>query len=115
MSRLVFPKKHRLLVPSDYQRVFKQGCRQRGGLFSLNVCANGENCARLGLAIAKRYIPLSVERNRIRRVVRESFRHYQSHLKGKDIVISARGALHELSNASLNEELVRQWKLLVGL
>lgn len=94
--------------------MFKRGRKQRGTLFTFISCANGESYARLGLAIAKRHVPLSVERNRVRRIIRESFRHYQSALKGKDIVVIAQRALPEISNTNLQEDLNQQWQFLAG-
>ena len=48
-----------MLIPSDFQRVFKQGRKQRGALFTLFSCTNGKLNARLGLAIAKKHVPLA--------------------------------------------------------
>lgn len=70
--------------------------------------------ARLGVAVAKRHVPLAVDRNRVRRMIRESFRHYQAALKGHDIVVIAQRALFELSKARLQEDLNQQWKLLAN-
>jgi ribonuclease P protein component len=103
-----------LLIPGDFQRVFKHGKKRRGAFFMLISCENGGKQARLGLAIAKRHVPLAVARNRVRRIIRESFRHYQSALKGKDIVVIAQTPLLELCNLRLKEELTQQWQGLVG-
>ncbi len=43
--------------------------------------------ARLGLVIAKRYAPLSVSRNALRRVLREAFRHVRTELPARDYVV----------------------------
>lgn len=81
-------------------------------MFTLISCHNGILHARLGLAIAKRHVPLAVDRNRVRRIVRESFRHYQSVIKGIDIVVIAQRELNALSNTCLLEDLNQQWKIL---
>lgn len=111
-QQLCFPKKNRLLVPSDYQQVFKAGSRQKGAMFTIICCANALPYARLGLAIAKRYIPSAVVRNRVRRIIRESFRHYQSFLGAVDIVVITQKPLDDLGNACLHKELNRQWQRL---
>jgi ribonuclease P protein component len=111
---LIFPKKNRLLIPSEYQRVFKQGRKQRGPLFTFVCCANGGQQARLGVAIAKKHVRLAVGRNKIRRIIRETFRHHQTVLKGVDIVVITQKALHELSNTNLHKDLNQQWQILVG-
>ncbi|MGD9592017.1 MAG: ribonuclease P protein component [Candidatus Berkiella sp.] len=109
---LVFPKQNRLLVPDDFQRVFKQGRKQRGALFTLFCCANGRGNARLGIAVAKRLVPLAVNRNRIRRLIRESFRYHQLELSGNDVVVIMQQKLPEVSNTTLQEELRAQWQKL---
>ena len=45
---------------------------------------------RLGIAAPKRYIKTAVQRNRIKRFIRESFRINQGRLSNKDVVILVR-------------------------
>jgi len=42
---------------------------------------------RLGLVIAKRFLPLAVQRNRVKRLVREGFRCSRSELPAIDIIV----------------------------
>lgn len=92
--------------------VFKKGSRQKGAMFTMICSANTLSYARLGLAIAKRYVPSAVERNRVRRIIREGFRHYQSTLGAFDIVVITQKPLENLENACLHKELNQQWRLL---
>ena len=55
--------------------------------------------------LSKRHIKSAVERNRWRRVIRESFRQHQAMLKGIDIIVLVRGPILE---AKLNKKLLRQ-------
>ncbi len=48
---------------------------------------------RLGLVIGKESVKLSVERNRLKRLIRDSFRLHQELLAGLDIVVVARKGL----------------------
>ncbi len=102
-----------MLIPSDFQRVFKQGRKQRGALFTLFSCTNGKLNARLGLAIAKKHVPLAVDRNRVKRMIRESFRYHQEALKGTDIVVLMQRQVPELSKSSMQEDLNQQWQYLM--
>lgn len=43
--------------------------------------------ARLGLVVGKRALPRAHERNRARRVLRETFRHSRAELPAMDIII----------------------------
>jgi ribonuclease P protein component len=66
-------------------------------------------CPRLGLAVASKVAGSSVERNRLRRIVRESFRLHQHELPGVDIVVSARPRARGASSKELREALDSLW------
>lgn len=65
--------------------------------------------ARLGLAVAKRHVPRAVDRNRVKRVVRESFRQRRDKLGAADIVVLARKHTAGMSNRSLSGQLRDIW------
>ena len=68
--------------------------------------------ARLGLAIAKKHVKLAVDRNRIKRVVRESFRHHRQLIKGLDLVVLAKAGTASITNKQLFSSLELHWKRL---
>lgn len=68
--------------------------------------------ARLGLAIAKKQIPRAVDRNRIKRVIRESFRLHQ--LQDHDFVVLARRDTASATNRQLSRSLARHWERLLN-
>ncbi|MFI4938339.1 MAG: ribonuclease P protein component [Candidatus Berkiellales bacterium] len=115
VRRFLFPPQNRLLTPQNYSHVFKFGRKQKGTLFTFIFCKNDFSYARLGLAIAKRSIQLAVKRNKVRRLVRESFRHYQAHLSGLDIVVVAQKNETLSNHKNLREELEQQWSAIVAL
>ncbi|MES1941648.1 ribonuclease P protein component [Salinisphaera sp. T5B8] len=65
--------------------------------------------ARLGLALAKRRIARAVDRNRVKRVLRESFRLHRDRLATVDIVVLARSRTATMSNAVLFDQLAALW------
>ena len=65
---------------------------------------------RLGLAIPRKVARSAVARNRLKRIVRESFRHHQGELGGLDIVVMGRVGLVEPDNAVLAAALERHWR-----
>lgn len=67
----------------------------------------------MGLVIAKKNVRLAVQRNRAKRLMRESFRHHQQLLEGLDIVILARRDLDKLDNAALTSCLETLWQDLI--
>ncbi len=65
--------------------------------------------ARLGLIISKKAAPKAVDRNRIKRLVRESFRQQQS-LKSADYVVMAKPSVKQLTNQQVFESLQHLWQ-----
>jgi ribonuclease P protein component len=61
------------------------------------------------MAVALRTAGSAVRRNRIRRVIRESFREHQRALPAVDVVVSARAGAREAANAALFASLKRLW------
>lgn len=67
--------------------MFEFGRRDVDGVIKWFAASNDVGVARLGTAIPKRYIKTAVWRNRIKRIIRESFRHNQEALTGFDVII----------------------------
>ncbi len=67
---------------------------------------------RLGLVFSKKNVRRAVDRNRLKRLARESIRLQQQRLPSVDIVILARRGVHELDNDSLHRQLHGMWKRL---
>ena len=107
-----FPRRLRLLKPSDYQRLFAHSARQLTPHLSALYRSNGLTHARLGLAVPKRQMQKAVARNRFKRLVRESFRRHQHELAGLDIVIVARTGAQHATNRDLSDNLHRLWRQL---
>lgn len=102
-----FPRAVRLLKPDEFEQVFKQNERARTDHLLVMARPNALGHARLGMIIAKRLLPLAVDRNRIRRCVRETFRLQRQNLPPCDFVIRlvakplAGKEIHELARALL--------------
>ena len=73
---------------------------------------NSGGVARLGLAISRKNARRAVDRNRIKRVVRESFRQHLELLRGLDIVILGRSGIAGKSNEELRAALDTHWNKL---
>lgn len=70
---------------------------------------HGKQKTRLGLAIAKKQVRKAVDRNRIKRLIRESFRNNKEILQGFDIVVMTRTSDVHVNNAELFESLRKHW------
>jgi len=77
-----------------------------GRYFSVFFVRNNCPNARLGIVASKKTLPSSVGRNRLKRVVREAFRHHAIRNSNLDIVVMARQRSHQESGER-NEELAR--------
>ena len=91
--------------------MFGEGSRVSGPSLRLHVRfaptdaqAHPDARARLGLTVSKRVDPRSVGRNRIRRVLRETFRLTRAQLPDGDYVVLAKPEAKKISNAALRAE-----------
>ena len=82
--------------------MFKQGRRTRARYFTIVSAPSGDS-PRLGLAIGRRASPRAVVRNRIKRIVRDVFRH--AALPALDIVVVARGGLDAVPGDRLRADI----------
>jgi ribonuclease P protein component len=89
MSRpFAFPRRMRLVRGRDFEHVFREGSRARGGSVLVVVCPNGSEDTRLGLSVGRSIWKSAVKRNRVRRIFREAFRlSYPELPRGVDIVM----------------------------
>jgi len=108
-ERLTFRKRHRLSRARDYQAVYREGVRKGRGPFVLFVRPNGLDHSRLGLSIPRR-VGNAVQRNRIKRRLREVFRLRRHEAPGGyDLVIAVRP--HEaLALAEYDRLLLEAWR-----
>jgi len=85
---------------ADFDRIFKQGRRVALPVLALHWQA-GDAKPRLGLAVSRKVDPHAVGRNRIKRVIRDAFRHCQADLAGGDYVVVARAGAARLGGNEL--------------
>lgn len=105
-----FTRAERLLSSSDFKAVF-DGASVRVSDRHLLILAipNKDQESRLGLVIAKKHIKRAVDRNRVKRLIRESFRLSKATLPSVDIVVLARKGMGELDNKELQQLLNNSW------
>ncbi len=104
-----FSRQFRLVTANDYQNVFNNPKRVSSSELLFLFCKNNKGFSRLGLAIAKKQFPLAVDRNRIKRLVRESFRELRTQLSSVDIVVMARKNLLNMDNGQTRTQLDKLW------
>jgi len=105
-----FRRRSRLADKSSFSRVFEKADRSRDKMFTVLYRPNGTDEPRLGLAISKKNCRLATGRNRLKRIIRESFRHYQGQLPGLDIVVLSQPAASRANNRALFGSLETHWQ-----
>ena len=113
MALYSFGTNVRLHCAADFKSVFD------GALFKVHqphflflAKPSEQPKSRLGLVIAKKKVRRAHERNRIKRLARESFRLHQQQLALIDIVVMPKLGIETVSNADLTQQLQLAWRKL---
>jgi ribonuclease P protein component len=109
-----FPRQARLTQPAEYQWVFDHSQSKASNRWmTVLATPNSRNRPRLGLVISRKAAGSAVARNRIKRQVRESFRHWQAQIGSLDIVVIGRAGIAMQPNRDLAQALEKIWKRLI--
>ncbi|MEW6353453.1 MAG: ribonuclease P protein component [Pseudomonadota bacterium] len=107
-------RKFRLTKPAEFQRVFQNACKSGDAALLVLARRNDRGYPRLGLAISIKAARGAVTRNRVKRIVRESFRRHQAALGSLDFVVTGRPLLAEKTNPELRAALDKHWQTLAS-
>ena len=107
-----FPRSVRLTKPAEYRNVFRGAKRIGDRYFTVLARENELLGPRLGLAIARKALPTAVGRNRVKRIIRESFQLRRADLGDWDIVVLAKRAARDAPAEELRRSLARTWQRL---
>jgi len=109
-----FPKTSKLLRHADFQRVYKQGRRHFAAHMTVFYRMRDDaGCARVGFTVG-RVLGGAVERNRIKRRLREAVRHNLGSLAlPVDVVFNPKKTVLTAEFAILNAEVTRAF-LVIG-
>lgn len=105
-----FPSEYRLKTAGEFDFVFKKANRSSSRFFTVLVRPNQLGHPRLGLIISKKCAKAAVRRNRLKRLIRESFRHNVEMLDGLDVVVLGKASANHKENSELSGVLKRHWK-----
>jgi ribonuclease P protein component len=103
------PRDLKLLTAENFQNVFSKAERFGNYSFTVLVRSNDLDHPRLGLAISKKCAKRAVDRNRIKRLFRESFRINQHKLPSVDIIAMCKPSAIKLTNHEMHEQIEKQW------
>lgn len=107
-----FPRAARLLRHSDFERVYKQGRRHFSPHMTVFYLRQTEGGARVGFTVG-RVLGGAVQRNRIKRRLREAVRLRRSALKGAvDVVINPKKSVLTVEFPVVVEEVSRAFDVI---
>lgn len=104
-----FSRTYRLVSKHDFQSVFVKPNKKTHKCFLLLYQSNQKDYARLGVVISKNHVKLAVNRNQVRRLIRESFRYYKDKLKGLDIIVLLRSKCTPIDKKALRDDIDHLW------
>lgn len=99
-----------MLTPEHFKYVFQQPSRASSSEITILARQNNLEHPRLGLTVAKKHLKRAHDRNRIKRLCRESFRLAQHDLPNYDFVIVAKQGIGALNNRTLWQTLDKLWQ-----
>ncbi|MBN1282800.1 MAG: ribonuclease P protein component [Proteobacteria bacterium] len=99
-----FRKSSRMLAPEDFAAVKKRGRAARSGPMAVAFLSGG--AVRLGIAVSAA-VGNAVERNRIKRVVREFFRLNRAMFPDGDCVVIPGRGVAQMKNEEIRQRLAR--------
>jgi ribonuclease P protein component len=94
-----YSRRHRFAARGSFGVVLRGSRKLRGRYATIHVAPGFSGQSRLGVALTRRLIARSVDRNRVKRLVRDAFRRHVVKQAGLDCVVSLRQKF-DASNAA---------------
>ena len=103
-SRLTFRRSQRLLTAVEFALALRARPVEVSQHFQV-FRPSSERGPRVGVIVGKRFIPRAVDRNRLKRLIRECFRTRRFELAPADYVVRVRNPLKVIDAPALRREL----------
>ena len=102
-----FPPDARLRKRHEFKRLQGKESKIHAKHFLIVISPTNREQSRIGITVTTKVDKRAVQRNRIKRVIREVFRHFRSELLGTfDIVAIARQNAGDCSSEQIREEIL---------
>jgi ribonuclease P protein component len=100
-----YSRRHRFAARGSFGPVLRSSRKIRGRYAVLHVMPGRPGISRFGIAVAKRLVPLSVDRNGFKRTAREIFRRHPLRGLGLDCVLAMREKLVGVEASALAADI----------
>jgi ribonuclease P protein component len=100
-----YSRRHRFSTRGSFGPVLRGSRKLRGSLTLIHVLPARDSHSRLGVALTRRLVRSSVERNAVKRLARETFRRHPAKLAGFDCVLMLRGRYVPDQAAAIGREI----------
>ena len=108
-----FSRNSRLTRAVEFKKVFSRNFRINDDCITLLVNKKNSGTPRIGFAVAKKQLKNAVDRNRVKRLFRESFRLKQHEIPPVDIVVMVRYAILTLTQQELVDRIEKHWQKII--
>jgi ribonuclease P protein component len=99
------PRRHRFTSRGSFGPVLKDGRKIRGRKAVLHVALAADGVSRLGVGLTRKLVRLAVNRNRLKRAIRETFRRHRAKRLGVECVVMLRERVDGPSIGEVVEEV----------
>ena len=103
---LGFDSSLRLYKTDEFSSVFAFRRVLRGNHFALHYCPSPGGTPRLGLVVAKKLAKRAVQRNLVKRIGRDVFRHARASLPPYDLVLRLSAKLDGVTRRAMRDEMI---------
>jgi ribonuclease P protein component len=113
-SEYAFDKEARLTRAADFRQVFKLAKKFKAEGINLFAYHGKLDTSRLGISVPKKYVRRAVDRNKIKRIIRENFRLRNKELPLRlDMVFVVYTAILKQKNHEIRRQLDILWEKLI--
>lgn len=107
----MLPKENRLKKKKDFERAFEKGRNIKGDTIYLKVLKTEEPFSRIGFIVSKKISLKAVERNKIKRRMRDSTKRILSTIEnGLDIIVTALPKIKKSEFKDIKEDITKTFE-----
>jgi len=105
-----FGKQYHILKTAEFKLVYDNKVWSSNREFSFNCMPNDLGYPRIGLVVSKKVSKRAVDRNEIKRKIREWFRHNKAFIGSVDLVVNAKPVTKSLNSSLIDKSLKDLWQ-----